>query len=1094
MKLFMLSKEEILEETFSEKTYQKGAKLYRGNQVSPLRIEAGEEVAVFATVKGTRNYDVQLSLDGKNQQHSYFCSCPAFETYMGACKHIVAVLLKYNEKAENLNQSANSGVSEKEEYRAANYLLNQMSDYFDSRTGYSGREKVNFEYQFAFESLDQPNESSLRLKVGLDRLYQVKDMEQDIRFLLEERPISFGKYFQYDPAEHYIAAKDREMLYQLLELKNYRYQSHYYYSPRNGNKSEMEIPAIFVKSFLPKVLKMDHPEVKLRHRSDRPEEVILKNPKFHSEGTSLLPMPLQLTRKKMGEEEEEQYLFSLADDSPEESVEIYPNQKIYIQGDEIYFLTDEEIRMIDVLGTVFQEQQDQPLVIPKRMIRDYMAQTIPSLQERFSIEIDEKIQEQFQKRPLEAKMFLDWLEDKLRIDVEFHYGDQKYKPLSLQAEDQEIPENLLLDLEEEGKILHAIYDFDFDFEAEDSSLILSDPEEIYRFLFDGLPVFTELLNIYTSGNLEYLLYTPQYQPKLVVDLDQKSNLLHVTFDMEGLEDQDLQGILQDLLQNKKYRRLTNGKLVNLQDRIFQEYYATMSQMDIPAKKAAREMEMPLHKVFSLEEETLKRAELKNPIKEFLKQLDTLEETAYPLPKSLQADLRPYQVEGYQWLKTLDQYGFGGVLADDMGLGKTVQSLAFIASAIEEQGQSETFHPVLVICPSSVLYNWQRESRQFTPDVGTILITGTKAEREASIEKACRERIPLWITSYPVLIRDADLYMDIHFRSVFLDEAQTVKNNTAKTTKAVRKLKSNNKFALSGTPLENQLGELYSIFSIIVPGLLGTQKAFKQMEMEQITRKIRPFLLRRLKRDVLKELPEKVESVEYIDLSEEQKALYLSQWKLIKNETHEFVESGTLNQNRIKILAGLTRLRQICCDPRLVSPSFKGESAKLERLLEYLETARENGNRVVLFSQFTQMLARIQEELQKTGRDYFYLDGNTPNEERLKLTSRFNEGEKDLFLISLRAGGTGLNLTGGDTVILYDSWWNPAVESQATDRVHRFGQKKMVQVIRMICTGTIEERINELQEQKRELIDQVITDGKQSLTSLTKEELLEILAD
>ena len=246
--------------------------------------------------------------------------------------------------------------------------------------------------------------------------------------------------------------------------------------------------------------------------------------------------------------------------------------------------------------------------------------------------------------------------------------------------------------------------------------------------------------------------------------------------------------------------------------------------------------------------------------------------------------------------------------------------------------------------------------------------------------------------------------------------------------------------------------------------------------------------------MLTELPDKVESVEYINLSETQKALYLSQWKLVKNETAEMVEKGTLNENRIKVLAGLTRLRQICCDPRLVDPSFKGESAKLLRLIEYLETARENGKRVVLFSQFTQMLALIQDELREQGRDYFYLDGSTPNLERLELTSRFNEGEKDLFLISLRAGGTGLNLTGGDTVILYDSWWNPAVESQATDRVHRYGQKKMVQVIRMICTGTIEERINELQDQKRELIDQVITNGKQSITSLTKEELLDILSD
>ena len=254
------------------------------------------------------------------------------------------------------------------------------------------------------------------------------------------------------------------------------------------------------------------------------------------------------------------------------------------------------------------------------------------------------------------------------------------------------------------------------------------------------------------------------------------------------------------------------------------------------------------------------------------------------------------------------------------------------------------------------------------------------------------------------------------------------------------------------------------------------------------------MLRRLKRDVLTELPDKVESVEYIDLAESQKALYLSQLRLVRNEANELIDAGTVEENRIKVLAGLTRLRQICCDPRLVNPDYQGESAKLDRLMEYLDNARENGKRVVLFSQFTQMLHLIQKRLAEQNRDYFYLDGRTANEERFTLTTRFNEGEKDLFLISLRAGGTGLNLTGGDTVILYDSWWNPAVESQATDRVHRFGQTKKVQVIRMICTGTIEERINELQDKKRELIDQVITEGKQSFSALTKDEILTILAD
>ncbi|MDN6296230.1 MAG: DEAD/DEAH box helicase, partial [Alkalibacterium sp.] len=455
---------------------------------------------------------------------------------------------------------------------------------------------------------------------------------------------------------------------------------------------------------------------------------------------------------------------------------------------------------------------------------------------------------------------------------------------------------------------------------------------------------------------------------------------------------------------------------------------------------------------------------------------------------LEADMRPYQVTGFKWLKSLDHYGFGGVLADDMGLGKTIQTIAFLQSKIEsEKGK------YLIICPSSVLFNWRHEWDKFVPDTDTIIISGSKEEREQKRQEAIDKDIPIWITSYPLIQRDFDLYKEDTFKTIILDESQNVKNSAAKTTKAVKRLTSETKIALSGTPIENHLGELWSLFSIIQPGLFRNKKAFQSMEQERIAAKIKPFILRRLKRDVLDDLPEKTETTEYIELSEGQKRLYQTQRAAIKQELKELVDSDTLKTNRIKVLAGMTRLRQICCDPKLIMPDYEGESSKLERLMEYLKEARANGKRVVLFSQFTSMLKIIRERLDDIDVDYHYLDGQTKNEERLNLTTRFNTGEKDLFLISLKAGGTGLNLTGGDTVILFDSWWNPAIEDQAADRVHRFGQKKSVQIIRFITTGTIEERINDLQDKKRELVDSVITKGnKESVTSLSTEEILELL--
>lgn len=972
---------------------------------------------------------------------------------------------------------------QKQQEAAARYLLQQMQEHLEAHTGISGRKRVEFEYQFAFSSLENRGEASVRIRAGREgKLYQMKRMDQDIRDFLEERPIAFGKNFNFDPAEHYVSAKDRELLALLLELYQYRFNSFSYYSYRSGNRSELEIPAIFLKPFLKKLLEMERFMIKESHRGK-----LLFNhqtrPVLYEEGESLLPVPIRL------EKDGEAYQLIVTEEGLTATTRYFPEARVLFKGEAMHFLTEEEASIFAAVALVLLRNGETRLPVPRPMMREYLTESLPILEQHFPVEVEPAIKREFQKHELLCRIYLDWRLEELWVEVQFHYGETQYNPMAVNHGLEEVPDTLLLDIQKETQILNLLLDQEYDYTVQEQGLSLNDIEEVFTFLLDTVPKLEGLAEIYSTSDVERLLYQPTRTPHLVMDMDRDSNLLQVTFSAEGISEAELGQVMRDLLRRKKYHRLPDGRLVNLQDRAFQEYRQALEQWEVAPREASPRMELPLHKLFSLENTLLEHAELRNPVREFLSRLEGAAEKEYPLPTSLTARLRPYQEEGYQWLRTLDEYGFGGVLADDMGLGKTLQALAFAAALLEEQEA-----PVLVLCPSSVLYNWQRESARFLPGVTTALIDGTKAEREQKLEEARTRGAKLWFTSYPLIMRDVDFYEGISFRTVILDEAQTVKNNAAKTTRAVQKLRARTKVALSGTPLENQLGELYSIYSLVVPGLFTSQRSFKQLVADKISHKIRPFLLRRLKKDVLRELPDKVETIEYIDLGEEQKKLYLSQLQLIKAETAGYLQDDALEENRIRILAGLTRLRQICCDPRLVMEGFQGESAKLERLLEYLEAARENGHRVVLFSQFTQMLALIRERLDGEGRDYFYLDGRTSKEDRLKWTSRFNEGEKDLFLISLRAGGTGINLTGGDTVILYDSWWNPAVESQATDRVHRFGQKKTVQVLRLITAGTIEERINELQEQKRELIDQVITEGKQSITSLSKEELLAILGD
>lgn len=441
------------------------------------------------------------------------------------------------------------------------------------------------------------------------------------------------------------------------------------------------------------------------------------------------------------------------------------------------------------------------------------------------------------------------------------------------------------------------------------------------------------------------------------------------------------------------------------------------------------------------------------------------------------------------MKTLAFYDLGGILADDMGLGKTIQSISFIFSELDEIRKQKL--PSLIVCPSSLMYNWQSEFTKFAPEIQAVILDGNKSERMKK-QNGLKD-IDVIIISYPLLRSDIKWYEQQKFHTVFYDEAQAFKNPITQTARSVKKIEANHRFALTGTPVENSLEELWSIFHVVFPGLFQGLKDYSGLTKKDIAKRIRPFVLRRMKEDVLSELPEKREIMESAELLPAQKELYAAYLAKLRHDTLKHLDKNTLRKNRIKILAGLTRLRQICCHPGLFVEGYQGTSAKFIQLMEILEESRLSGRRVLIFSQFTKMLELIGSELSAKGKTFFYLNGSTPSEERVGMCERFNEGERDLFLISLKAGGTGLNLTSADTVILYDTWWNPAVEEQAADRAHRMGQKNEVQVIKLISPGTIEEKMNELQEKKRHLIQEVIDPDEKIVSSITEDEIRNILS-
>jgi SNF2 family DNA or RNA helicase len=560
--------------------------------------------------------------------------------------------------------------------------------------------------------------------------------------------------------------------------------------------------------------------------------------------------------------------------------------------------------------------------------------------------------------------------------------------------------------------------------------------------------------------------------------------LDIKFDVSGIQESEINDVLRSLLQSAQFYTTENGQVLSLESEEFQEASAALKKLRLSLDTKNGAIQVPLNQGLLLQEQFADQASFSTGFQQMTEDLIHPENFEAQLPDNLHAELRQYQEVGFRWLKMLSHYQFGGILADEMGLGKTVQTISYLLSEKQEHQKLNA----LIVAPASLTFNWQQEIKRFAPSISATVISGTKEEREAQMAQSADVRI----TSYASLRQDIDAYQALELSCLILDEAQMVKNSATKTAQALRSLEVPQRFALSGTPIENNLEELWSLFQMIMPGFFPNKQKFKELSTQEIAKMIKPFILRRDKKSVLHDLPQKLETNYYSVLTEEQKKIYLAYLRQMREEIAQ-MDSTSFRKNRISILAGLTRLRQICCDPRLFVEDYEGSSGKLEQVKDLLLAAKENGRRVLLFSQFTSMLSIIEEELAQEGFESFYLRGSTPPQDRLTMVNAFNSGEKDVFLISLKAGGTGLNLTGADTVILYDLWWNPAVEEQAAGRAHRIGQKNVVEVWRMIAEGTIEERMDALQQEKRELFQKVIQGNETQLQQMTEEDIRLILS-
>lgn len=661
-------------------------------------------------------------------------------------------------------------------------------------------------------------------------------------------------------------------------------------------------------------------------------------------------------------------------------------------------------------------------------------------------------------------------------------------------------------------------------------------------LYGGLVQFRALGEVFTTPAFDRLIV--ERPPRVSLGLSLRANLIQMDVRESDLSADELRAMLSAYRRRKRFHRMSDGRIAALGEGDVAALGDMMRDLGVSADELLDGgAELPTYQAFYLDRE-YGDAVRDRAFEDYLRCLDEPGELV-AAPASLVDTLRPYQVEGFRWLARLASLGFGGILADEMGLGKTLQMIALVKS-LRDSGQLGG--PVLVACPASLVFNWADEFARFAPDVPVCALEGSRAHREALLFRATQgidegrvlgcgddagedartagERIAgassadvpcVIVASYDRVRIDGAQLARVEWGLVVLDEAQYIKNHATKTTRAVKRLRSRLRFALTGTPVENRLSELWSIFDFLMPGFLGSYERFRERyelgiigEDEEAAARLRaliePFVLRRRKADVLTDLPAKLESIRYVPLGREQRRLYDGAEQRLREDLNAQKRQNASRANRrghipdaeksaVEVLAELTRLRQIALDPALVFENYKGGAEKLGAIMELVDEAMEAGRKVLIFSQFTSYLDVLSAELDRRGIGHFAITGATPKRERVRLVNEFNGDETPVFLVSLKAGGTGLNLTGASVVVHADPWWNAAATDQATDRAHRIGQNREVDVYKVVAKGTIEERIVALQQAKRDLADSVIAaTAGEALAGLTRERLAELLGE
>jgi hypothetical protein len=1079
-----LTRSDIIDDASNARTFQNGENYYQDGRVKDVEVVKRKGAAwdqIQARVEGKSGvYHTEVELDDVNEVVGYYCDCPAYLEYSGACKHIVALMLHVQEivkkreqtNAYVFNRHKNNQQHIQTDERIVAMIRRRMNRSVSALQTHGKQDKVSIEPRI---EKDPMGELTLSFTIGDKRQYVIKDLSQFYIDMLEGNEVTYGKALTFQHHVNHFADESLPLLQFLMDKcsENIAYRQTRYYE--GGSKRTLVISPRGMDDLFSLLSPTDGIRAKETGRNWELIFPVKENPVINCLITA-----------------NEEYFTIEAD--TDGSLFFRGEKYLYVFKEHYLYQCDETYteKMTDFFATL--QHARFALAINRRDMGVFCTSILDDIKPYVQLTGDIDQIEPCRPMPLKAKVLIDVpVDGHMEARIEYHYGDRM-----INAYDETTVMDVQRDICSE-LLVRQIIEKHFDTVDTTRQVLVNDydDDQLFKLILYGFDEMRQVAEVFVESTLQATHINKP--PAVSIGVSVESDLLNIQFDTGEFPMDELMGVLTSYRLRKRYHRMKDGTFLDLDNTALTELSELADGLALKESDLKHgEVVVPKYRAMYIDNVIKNSAQIKSQrdglFKDMVKNIRNVDDADFTVPESLRKILRNYQDTGYRWLQTMTQYGFGGILADDMGLGKTLQVIAVL---LDYKERSLKHGVSLVTCPSSLVLNWEAEIQKFAPQLTCKTIIGSADQRKAMIEQ--NDQVDVVVTSYDLIKRDIELYKEKWFQFHIIDEAQYIKNQNTQNAKAVKAISSGQRFALTGTPIENRLSEIWSIFNFLMPGYLYSYGQFKkrfetpivkqqdERALNNLTKLMKPFILRRLKKDVLTELPDKTESIVYADMAHEQRKLYLANLAFAKEEVQQQMQTG--NNGKMMVLTLLMRLRQLCCHPALCYEDYKGESAKLNVCLELVEECIESGHKVLLFSQFTSMLAIIQKAFEERNISYYLLKGATKKEDRLRLVEQFNHDDTNVFLISLKAGGTGLNLTGADVVIHYDPWWNVSVQNQATDRAHRIGQNNRVQVYKLTAKDTIEDRILKLQEKKNELVQSVISEGGSSISSMTSEEIM-----